>query len=95
MMQKQFYHSRAWRQLSKAFLQSKNYVCERCGNPAQIAHHKQHITPRNLTDPEITLNPANLEALCLNCHNAEHFRLGEAIAPGLAFSPDGNLMKKE
>ena len=45
MTQAQFYHSRAWRKLSKAFLMSKHYICERCGQPAEIAHHKQYLAP--------------------------------------------------
>lgn len=94
MTQKQFYHSKTWRRLSRAFLLSRNYICERCGKPAEIAHHKRYITPENLTDPAITLNPANLEALCLDCHNTEHFSAGGAVLRGLAFTPDGDLQKR-
>lgn len=93
MTQAQFYHSRAWRKLSKAFLMSKNYICERCGQPAEIAHHKHRLTAANLLDPDISQNPANLEALCMNCHNAEHFGQGGATAAGLAFDENGNIMK--
>lgn len=90
-----FYRSKAWRQLSKAFLCSKYYICERCGAPAEIAHHKQYITPANIHDPQITLDPRNLEALCLACHNAEHFSNGGAVAAGYAFDGDGNIQPTE
>lgn len=93
MTQTQFYHSRAWRKLSKAFLMSKNYICERCGQPAEIAHHRQYLNAENVLDPDISLNPTNLEALCQNCHNAEHFGTGGATAAGLAFDDNGNLVK--
>jgi hypothetical protein len=33
--------------------------------PAEIAHHKIYLTAENVTDPDIALNPDNLEALCL------------------------------
>ena len=94
MTQAQFYHSKAWRKLSKAFLMSKNYICERCGQPAEIAHHRQYLTAENLLDPGVSLNPANLEALCLNCHNIEHFEQGGACAAGLAFDHNGDLIRK-
>ena len=94
MTRAQFYHGKAWRRLSKAFLMSKHYICERCGQPAEIAHHKIYLTAQNVLDPEISLNPGNLEALCMNCHNAEHFGQGGATAAGLAFDENGNLSQK-
>lgn len=94
MTKAEFYHSKAWRRLSKAFLMSKYYICERCGQPAEIAHHKRYITARNINNPDIALNPANLEALCKNCHNAEHFGTGGATAAGIAFDENGNVIQK-
>ena len=94
MTQTQFYHGKAWRRLSKAFLMSKHYICERCGQPAKIAHHKIYLTAENVLDPEISLNPGNLEALCMNCHNAEHFGQGGATATGLTFDENGNIIQK-
>ncbi len=89
-----FYHSRAWARLARVFLLSKNYICERCGSPAEIAHHKEYLTAQNLNDPNIALNPANLEALCLKCHNKEHFGQGGATAAGYEFDDNGNLIHK-
>ena len=80
-----FYRSAAWRRLSRAFLLSRNYICERCGQPAEIAHHRQYLTPRNMNNPDISLNPDNLEALCMACHNTEHFGTGGVVAQGLTF----------
>ncbi len=71
---------------------SKYYICERCGQPAEIAHHKRYITARNVNNPDIALNPANLEALCKNCHNTEHFGTGGATAAGIAFDENGNVI---
>lgn len=93
MTRQEFYHSRAWKRLSRAFLLSRNYICERCGKPAEIAHHKKYLTAANVLDPDVSLNPANLEALCMECHNAEHFGQGGATAAGLAFDDNGNLVK--
>jgi 5-methylcytosine-specific restriction endonuclease McrA len=93
MTQEQFYNSRAWKRLSRAFLLSRNYICEVCGNPAELAHHREPITQGNITDPEITLNAANLQALCIQCHNTEHYGAGGAILQGLEFDENGNLRK--
>lgn len=90
-----FYHSKAWKSLSRAFLLSCNYICERCGKPAEISHHKIYLTAANIDNPEISLNPANLEALCKACHNAEHFGKGGATAAGIAFDSKGEIIQAE
>jgi 5-methylcytosine-specific restriction endonuclease McrA len=92
-MNDKFYNSTAWRKLSKAFLCSKYYICERCGGPAEIAHHKIHLSVVSINDHGISLNPDLLEALCLHCHNTEHFCTGSVTAPGLVFDEDGELIK--
>lgn len=89
-----FYNSKAWRKLSKVFLCSRHYICERCGNQADVAHHKTYLTAANINDCDISLNPDLLEALCLNCHNTEHFGTGGAVAAGLAFDNNGELVKE-
>lgn len=71
---------------------SRNYICERCGEPAEIAHHKVYLTAGNLLDPDVSLNPDSLEALCKNCHNEEHFGQGGACAAGIAFDDEGNVI---
>jgi len=67
-----FYNSKKWRTVSAAYMSSKNYICERCGSPAQICHHKTWLNAHNVHDPEIALNFDNLEAVCIECHNTIH-----------------------
>ena len=67
-----FYCSLKWRRVSAAYLSSKSYICERCGAPAVICHHKKWLNDVNVNNPEIALSFDNLEALCQECHNAEH-----------------------
>jgi hypothetical protein len=38
-----------------------------------IVHHKNYIDVKNIWDTSITLNADNLELLCIDCHNKEHF----------------------
>lgn len=83
-----FYHSKAWRRVSTAYMTSKSYICERCGRPAVICHHKTYLNGRNVTDPAIALSFDNLEALCQDCHNEEHFSTART-----QFDGDGNVIK--
>ena len=76
----QFYKSQAWRDCRRAYLKSRGGLCERClakgfYNPAEIIHHKVHLTPENITDPAVSLSWDNLEALCRRCHGREHERI--------------------
>lgn len=91
---KSFYNSTAWRKTQRAYMQSKNYVCERCGGVAEIVHHKKYISPSNINDPNITLNWDNLEALCRTCHQHEHYQTKQTTAQGLKFDDSGQLVKE-
>lgn len=75
--QKAFYHSAAWRKCRSEYIARVGGLCERClekgiVRPGRIVHHKEYISIQNITDPNVLLNPENLEYLCQNCHNAEH-----------------------
>ncbi len=69
-----FYQSAEWKNVRKSYMVTKHYICERCGQPAYICHHKKYITIKNINDPNITLSFSNLEELFLNCHNKESFK---------------------
>lgn len=84
---KSFYKSKAWINTSKLYLGSKFWICERCGKPAEICHHKIWLTPNNIKDFNIALSFDNLEALCMDCHNIEHMRTGAAVY----FDDAGNI----
>jgi len=83
-----FYASTAWRKVSAAYLSSRNYICERCGQPAQICHHKTYLNGQNVNDPQIALSFDNLEALCISCHTLEH-QPGEHSK--VYFDSEGNI----
>ena len=86
------YKSRRWQETRKAYLKSVGGLCERClkkglYHPAVIVHHKVYISPENINNPEITLSWGNLEAVCRECHEAEHRR--EDLR--YTVSPDGSV----
>ena len=89
-----FYHSPRWEATRAAYLATRMHICERCGRPAKIVHHKKHLDASNVSDPDVSWGFGNLEALCMECHNREHFGDG-ATAPGLRFDGDGNLVTTE
>lgn len=75
-----FYKSQAWKQCRAAFVKSKGGLCERCYSRGEykagvIVHHKIHLTPENIKDPDVCLNWNNLELLCRDCHGAEHGKI--------------------
>ena len=82
-----FYTSKAWLRVSRAYMTSKNYICERCGKPAKICHHKVWLNASNINDPTISLNMDLLECLCQDCHTALHCRKHTTAK----FSEDGSI----
>lgn len=86
---KSFYDSKAWERVSKLYMNSKNYICERCGAPGVICHHKTYITPNNINDINIILNSDNLECLCHSCHDLEHLPVHNVAY----FDDNGNMVK--
>lgn len=88
---RKFYQGKAWRDTQAAYMASQHYTCERCGGLARVVHHKEHITPQNIGDVNITLAWDNLEALCMDCHNMEHSSSPATVAD-LRFDHDGNLV---
>ena len=77
-----FYCSRDYLSLAQSAKSRSGGLCARCGGAFDVGelrpHHKIPVTPANLCDVSITLDPANVEVLCADCHNAVHKRFGHA-----------------
>lgn len=52
-----------------------------------IVHHKNYISKDNIYNTDVTLDFNNLELLCIDCHNKEHFERSDFI--------DGDVKPKE
>lgn len=103
-----FYKSKRWQHCRNAYMKSVGGMCEECMKrgiykPAEIVHHKIHITPVTIHQPEVTLSWSNLEALCRDCHRLEHpYQFGGAhpVDPNnrkgrkgrYAVNPDGTVV---
>lgn len=76
---RKFYKSKEWIDFRKIILAERGPVCKHCkkiiieSRHIQL-HHKEELTPTNITDVNITLNPDNIEVLCQECHNKLHGR---------------------
>lgn len=68
--------------------------------PADVVHHKIPLNEENVNDPDISLNPDRLMALCYDCHAEVHQELGIGALgteskeqPRVGFDADGNVVK--
>lgn len=101
-----FYHSKAWANV-RAFVWDRAHgLCERClerGDikPAKLVHHEIPLNSENVDDPDISLNPDRLVALCSDCHTEVHGLLGIGalngalvVEPRVGFDENGNVLRK-
>lgn len=91
---KAFYLSPEWRRVRAYVFTRDTGLCVRCGGVGEIVHHKQHLTPENISDPAIALGEDNLELLCRDCHALAH-AASPSTADGLMFDKDGNLVRRD
>ena len=89
---KAFYNSKAWHMCREAYKQSVFGLCELCGQPGDEVHHKVHLSPDNINNPDITLNWDNLELLCASCHSKVHMSKYGATRDDVMFDEHGDLI---
>lgn len=97
-----FYKSKQWEDTRNAYMRMGDGLCEPClrnGDyvPAEIVHHKIHLSPDNINDPEVTLSFKNLERVCRKCHAESHPEIyGIVDEPcRVAFDQDGNIVRRK
>ena len=71
-----FYRSKGWRLLSRVHLQGCGYRCEaKLDGCTRLAVEVHHVKPIQTDEGwDLRLDPDNLEAVCINCHNKRHER---------------------
>ncbi|MFD3271508.1 HNH endonuclease signature motif containing protein [Paenibacillus dendritiformis] len=76
-----FYASRKWREFRLSLIAERGNRCQECGKIVAksielIGHHTTELTPENVHDHNISLNPEMVELICRDCHDKEHQRFG-------------------
>ena len=106
-IRKDFYQSKAWKQVRKNVWIKQNLLCAECGRPVYvdglseylpkekrrtgIVHHKVWLDNNNIQDDNITLNEDNLIGVCYECHEAIH-HANMSCRKGLTFDEEGNII---
>lgn len=90
---KSFYNSKLWKQTREYILKRDNYLCVKCGKPASDVHHIVELTPQNINDKRIAVNPDNLQCLCKDCHNEQHHKKNSDCEEGFMFDQYGQLIR--
>lgn len=109
MNREKFYKTKLWEDITKYIWLKQKCICSRCGRPVYkrgisewipkdkrikgIVHHKEYLDDNNFLDPNIALNENNLEGICIDCHNKEHFQ-SSCLKDDVMFDEMGNLIKK-
>lgn len=100
-----FYKSKAWQDVRSFVWDRAHGLCERCMErgevkPADVVHHTTPLNPDNVGDPDISLNPERLIALCDECHTEVHQELGIGAMngrkdeePRVGFDSEGNVVR--
>lgn len=79
-----FYSSDTWRTLRLVMISQRGLKCQYCGQRVAHAeeltlHHKIELTPDNVNDANISLNPDNLLLVHSDCHNQIHPHASRAV----------------
>ena len=88
---REFYNTGAWKNCAAAYKKYRRGLCEKClakgiYKAGVIVHHKDHLTPANITDPTVALDFGNLLLVCRDCHAEEH-----GGRKRYKFNPDGSI----
>lgn len=109
MTREEFYQTTAWKKVRRNIWLKQACLCARCHRSVYvntisewipkekrlkgIVHHKEYLNDLNYEDTNISLNENNLEGLCIDCHNKEHFTT-LVTRNDLMFDEEGNLIKR-
>lgn len=83
-----FLASDTWINFRLMLIAERGNKCQKCGKTIAksidiIGHHKIELTPENVHDYNISLNPDNVILVDFDCHNAIHNRFGYKPAKGV------------
>lgn len=86
---KSFYASEEWQKFRDVIIAERGPICETCKKiiantkECEIDHYPIELTPENVHDANIALNPDNVKIRDHDCHNKRHNRFGSANEHGV------------
>lgn len=90
---KAFYKSAAWKKTREYIFNKYHGLCADCGRYGEEVHHKEFLTPDNISNTDITLGENNLILLCKECHHKRHNKRKKSTRDGLVFNEQGELVR--
>lgn len=94
---RRFYRSKAWQECRSAVIERQHGLCADCLDrgmlrPLSEVHHLTFLTPENVGDPNVSLNPNRCVGLCTECHNRRHSKgfKSSGTPSRMWFDADGN-----
>ena len=91
---KAFYKSALWRDTREYILKRDRFKCVDCGLLATEVHHIKELTPDNINDEKVSVNPANLVSLCYDCHRKRHRKHNNSCGNDYVFDSNGNVLPR-
>ncbi|MEP4669377.1 MAG: HNH endonuclease signature motif containing protein, partial [Cyclobacteriaceae bacterium] len=64
-----FGYVKGWNRFSRAFRESKNYICDECGISPNEASHKRYWQVHHIDGDKTNNQESNLRCLCIECHS--------------------------
>lgn len=89
---KSFYNSSQWKVARGIALRRDYFTCQLCDSRAEEVHHVIELTPENIHDINIALNPDNLMSLCHDCHTKRTAGDIGDITEGYCFDENGMVV---
>lgn len=91
---KRFYSSKLWLDCRAMVLRRDLFTCAYCYSRASEVHHIKELTPENINNINIALNPDNLVSLCHDCHDKMTKGFTGDTRDGFVFSDDGQVIQR-
>ena len=88
-----FYNSGRWKDCRNEVLRRDKHTCAYCDGRANEVHHIIELTPSNIYDDNVSLNPNNLMSLCHDCHTKITKGYKGDVDDGYIFDDEGNVVK--
>jgi 5-methylcytosine-specific restriction endonuclease McrA len=91
---KKFYNSNRWKSCRREVIKRDRYTCNDCYGRAGEVHHIIELTPDNIDDDRIALNPDNLVSLCGACHKKRTSGSDGDVVAGYIFNEAGQVVRR-